>query len=270
MSEPLQPEVHVHGTRIRREEPPEPEVPTMPNVRNWLIYGAVTATVAGLMLDGSLRHQPRDALLPPLSEATAVKSEVSQTADSLQVVVSWDLTLSVPAGRPDSIRVKVASEPPRHQLATTQSANQLADTTYLPAPSPGETAKGISCVAAVHPQRAPAESCTPWQYVRPIRPVAASAPIPNRIDVQPGGLQVDPDVGGRCAVWQRAHPDESVWTAVNRRAVPACTGPNGKPTVAQFCVFAVLPDGRRIRAAGAPTNSYCDELFVEWTRERYS
>lgn len=266
----MQPEVHVHGTRRRREEPPEPEVAVVPNLRNLLIYAAVTAGLAGLMLDGSLRHRPKDALLPPLSEATAVKSEVSQAADSLQVVVSWDLTLSVPAGRPDSIRVKVASERPRYLLATVQPANQLADTTYLPAPSPGETIKGVSCVTAVHPAEPPAESCTPWQYVRPTGPPPASASNPNRIVVQPGGLQVDPDVGGKCAAWQRAHSEESVWTAVNRSAVPDCTGPNGKPTVAQFCVFAVLPDGRRIKAAGVPSNSYCDELFVEWTRERYS
>lgn len=266
----MQPEVHVHGTRRRRETPPEPEAPAVPNVRKWLIYGAVTLVVAGLMLDGSLRHPPKDALLPQLSEATAVKSEVTQAADSLQVVVSWDLTLSVPAGRPDSIRVKVASERPRHILATVQPANQLADTTYLPAPSPGETVKGESCVAAVHPEVPPVESCTPWQYVRPTGPAPANASIPSQIVVQPGGLQVDPDVGGKCAAWQRAHPKDSLWTAVNRSAVPDCTGPNGKPTVAQFCVFALLPDGRRIRAAGGPTNSYCDELFVEWTRERYS
>jgi hypothetical protein len=78
--------------------------------------------------------------------------------------------------------------------------------------------------------------------------------VGGRIVVQPTGLQVDPDVGGRCAEWQRTHPGESVWITVNRAAIGECTGVNGKPTVAQFCA----------------NNGYCEELFVEWTRERYS
>ena len=93
---------------------------------------------------------------------------------------------------------------------------------------------------------------------------------PNTIVIQPQGIQVDPDVGGKCAEWQQKHPDASVWITVNRRAVPECTGPNQKPTVAQFCAFAVLPDGRRVKTANSANNRYCDELFEEWTRERYS
>jgi hypothetical protein len=92
----------------------------------------------------------------------------------------------------------------------------------------------------------------------------------TRIIVQPSGLQVDPDVGGRCAEWQASHPDQSVWISVNQRAVPECTGPNARPTVAQFCAFAVLPDGRRVKTANTANNRYCDELFVEWSRELYS
>jgi hypothetical protein len=32
----------------------------------------------------------------------------------------------------------------------------------------------------------------------------------------------------------------------------------------------VLPDGRRIKTTNSADNDYCDELFEEWARERYS
>ena len=86
--------------------------------------------------------------------------------------------------------------------------------------------------------------------------------------IHPEGQQVDPDVGGNCAAWQRRHPQESVWLEVNRTAVPDCTGPNGKPTVAQFCAFAVLDDGSRVQTANSAKNPYCDALFEEWIRQR--
>jgi hypothetical protein len=40
--------------------------------------------------------------------------------------------------------------------------------------------------------------------------------------------------------------------------------------VAQFCAFMVLSDGRKVKAANSANSVYCDELFEEWTRERYS
>ena len=52
------------------------------------------------------------------------------------------------------------------------------------------------------------------------------------------------EMGG--AAWQRQHPGTSVWITVNSQAIRECTGPNGKPTVAQFCAFAVLADGQRV------------------------
>jgi hypothetical protein len=55
---------------------------------------------------------------------------------------------------------------------------------------------------------------------------------------------------------------------VNRQAVPECTGPNGKPTVAQFCAFAVLTDGRRVMTISSRKVAYCDELFRRWSLER--
>jgi hypothetical protein len=236
-------------------------------VRNWAIYTGVGAVVAALMLDGYLSHRPQHLALPSLSEATEVRSAVSETGDSLQVVVSWDLTLAAPAGAPDSIRVTVVRQQPPDSLVSIQQAGQLADTLYLPLPTAGQTVQAVSCVTAEHQGALPDETCTPWQYVRPS---AAAAVAASRIVVQPRGLQVDPDVGGRCAYWQQTHPGQSVWVAVNQTAVPACTGPNAKPTVAQFCAFAVLPDGRRVKTTNSSNNDYCDELFEEWARERYS
>ena len=73
---------------------------------------------------------------------------------------------------------------------------------------------------------------------------------------------------GRCASWQQQNPGRSVWVTVNQQAVPECTGLNGKPTVAQFCAFAVLSDGRRVRTHSSEKVEYCNELFRKWREER--
>ncbi|HZB28432.1 MAG TPA: hypothetical protein VE282_07700 [Gemmatimonadales bacterium] len=268
----MEPEVHVRSVRRRRSEPPTPPPSPPLNLRNVLIYLGVGLLLLALMVEGFLRDRPPQLPLPPLAYATEVRSALSEVADSLQVVVSWDLTLAGPSGRPDSIRIKVVPEQQQRTFVAVQASTQLSDTLYLPAPQPGQTLTGVSCAAAEHPGVPSEESCTPWQYIRPAAS-AAVAPDPsviNRIVIQPSGLQVDPDVDGKCLQWQRAHPDRSVWIAVNRTAVPECTGPNRKPTVAQFCAFAVLPDGRRVKTANSSNNSYCEELFVEWSRESYS
>lgn len=272
MSEPpqdaaLQPEVHVRSVRRRRSESPVPPTPPPPNIRNWLIYTGLTLVIATLMIEGLLRHRPQQLPLPSLAHATEVRSVVSEVAESLQVVVSWYLTLAAPTGRPDSIRIKVVPQQQPETVMAVQAASQLADTVYLPAPPRGQTLTAISCASAEHPGFAPEQSCTPWQYVRPS---ATPSGAIQHIVIKPSGLQVDPDVDGRCARWQQSHPGESVWIVVNRTAVPDCTGPNRKPTVAQFCAFAVLPDGRRVKTANSSNNSYCEELFVEWNRELYS
>jgi hypothetical protein len=268
--EPVEVEVRVHRGRRRRIDRPLPDTPPPPNGRNRLIYTGLTGLVAALMFEGYLSHNPRDYALPKRSEATDVTSAISLAADSLQVVVSWDLTLSAPEGRPDSIRIKVVPAPGNDSLIAMQPATVFADTAYLPAPAPGQTLTGSSCVMALYPVEPLTEMCTPWQYVRPSATTQAGMAVLGRIVVQPTGLQVDPDVGGRCAEWQRTHPGESVWITVNRTAIRECTGVNGKPTVAQFCAFIVLADGRRFKTANSANNSYCEELFVEWTRERYS
>jgi len=266
------PEVVVRSIRRRRTLPPPPEAPPPVSARTWLIYTALAAGMAGLMFEGHLSDRPGKLPLPSLSQATEVRSAISESAESLRVVVGWDLSLSDSAGAPDSVRVRVIPEQ-GDTVVLTQPANQLADTAYLPAPAAGQTAKGLSCVAAQHGEQPLEEVCTPWQYVRPsVTAMTApmAAPATSRLVIQPSGLQVDPDIGGRCAEWQRTHHPDSVWIRVNRTAVPECTGPNRKPTVAQFCAFAVLADGRRIKTLNSINNRYCEELFAEWIRERYS
>src|SRR5918997_1854914 len=252
-----EPEVHVRSVRRRRSAPPIPPTPPPPNVRSWLMYAGLATLIAGLMLDGFLGHRPQ-RVLPTLAYATEVRSDISEVADSLRVVVSWDLTLSEPSGKPDSIQIKVAPAQ-QNELVATQPSSQLADTLYLAAPPRGETLSGVSCAGTSHAGQPVQESCTPWQYVRP-----SAAPVDSvtQIVLRPSGLQVDPDVKGRCAEWQRANPERSVWIQVNVTAVPECTDPNRKPTVAQFCAFAVLPGGQRVKTENSSNITYCDGLVV--------
>jgi hypothetical protein len=267
--EVVESQVIVRSVRRRRSAPPPAATPPPFNFRNWLIYFVLTLGVAGLMFERFLFDHPTHTPLPSLSQASDVSSTISETAESLRVVVRWDFTLSEPAGLPDSVVIKVIPEPPTNTVTTTRPARQLTDTAYLPPLAVGQTAQGLSCVAALHGAQPLEEICTPWQYVRPsATPMAAAAT--NQIVIQPSGLQVDPDIGGRCAEWQRIHHPDSVWIKVNLVAVPECTGPNRKPTVAQFCAFAVLPNGRKTKTANSINSPYCEELFEEWIRESVS
>ncbi len=266
----MKPEVVVGSVRRRRRSK-KPDSPRPPNVRNLVVYIILLVGVAGLMFNGFLTDRPATLPLPDLSQATDVRSSIREAGDSLQIEIGWDLTISKPTGAPDSIRVRILQDSATTRTLT-QAGSQLADTAYIPAPTAGQTVKGMSCVAAHHSIEHPIEeSCTPWQYVRPFATASAAVtPVARQIVIQPSGLQVDPDIDGRCAEWQRNHPPDSVWIEVNLTAVPECTGPNDKPTVAQFCAFAVMPDGRRVKTRNSSNNRYCDELFAEWIRERYS
>ena len=265
----MNPEVVVGSVRRRRRSP-KPDTPRPPHIRNLVIYVVLSVGVAGLMFNGFLTDRPTTVPLPLLSQTTDVRSTIREAGDSLQIEIGWDLTMSEPQGVPDSIRVRVVQN--STEVLTIQAGSELADTAFISAPEPGETVKGFSCVAAHHGvEEVIEEVCTPWQYVRPFATAGATAsPVAREIVIQPSGLQVDPDVNGRCAEWQRNHPLDSVWLEVNLTAVPECTGPNRKPTVAQFCAFAVMPDGRRVKTRNSSNNRYCDELFAEWIRERYS
>lgn len=265
----MEPEVVVRSVRRRRTQPTHPETPPPSTARTWLIYVALTAGMTGLMFDGYLSDRPQALPLPSLSQATDIRSTIWEANDSLLVEVAWELTLSEPEGVPETVRVRVIPQQPPDTVTSIQPGRELADTVHLPAPPPGQTANGLSCVAAQHGEQPLEEVCTPWQYVRPSATAMAAA-VTTRIVIRPSGLQVDPDIGGRCAEWQRTNPSDSLWIVVNLVAVPECTGPNLKPTVAQFCAFAILPDGRRIKTSNSINNPYCEELFTEWIRELYS
>jgi len=266
---------------VRRHEPEviDLEPKKKPALWKWLlppvlmlgiIAGAVF--VVGAKLRGL--SQPR---LPSTED---VRSDVLPEGDSLAVAVQWHLEAASAGGVAESVRVEVGLGDGDVAQFSTVSSQETVDTAIVPAPAPGQTATGYSCVAAVRHGRLGREKCTPCQFVRPTGEVgdsvgkaSASAPAAarvKRIVVQPEGVQVDPDTEGRCAQWQREHPGRSVWVETNRTAVPECTGPNGKPTVAQFCAFALLGDGRRVATKASEGVPYCQRLFAEWGRERIS
>lgn len=277
-----------------RWEPPIEQIIEPPKPKRWpfvvLLLAVLGVAVAGLWMIYRRQHAGyRGGSLPT---AMNVRSELATAADSLQVIVSWEIDLrSAVVRRVDSVRVEVGLGDGQQSQTRVSSSEQRTDTLRLPAPPAGQTAAGYSCVATVQAARLSRETCTPWQYVRPTaelqtapaRPDSASAsdsvakrrqsakaaePSVAQIVIQPEGQQVDPDVGGKCSAWQRQHPRLNVWIDVNREAVPDCTGPNGKPTVAKFCAFAVLTDGRRVKTATSANDAYCERLFQAWVRER--
>jgi hypothetical protein len=274
----------------RRQTPEVIEIELPPKPRRWPLV--LTAVIAVVAVAGWL-FRPRLFPPPPLvpkANIDAVKSEVAERGDSLDVVVSWVLGKGPLASLVDSVRIEVDVASSDSSRVTMSPASRAVDTLRFGVPPLGQATAGTSCVATLSLGRLSHERCTPWQYVRPSATAVAAdsmlAATPRRkpgqhepsatgariaqIVIHPEGQQVDPDLGGRCAGWQRRHPGQSVWIDVNRAAVPDCTGPNGKPTVAQFCAFAVLEDGRRIKTANSARSSYCEQLFQEWIRERVS
>jgi hypothetical protein len=274
-----------------RWEPPTEQIIEPPKPKRWpvvvLLLAVLGVAIAGLWM---IRRRAHDALrAEALPIATDVRSELSTAADSLQVVVTWQISTMSGGGRVDSIRVEAGLGDGRKSQTHVSPSDQRTDTLRLPPPGEGETASGYSCVATVQAARLSRETCTPWQYVRPTaelptappatadpdstkaprrRSAATVQPTVAHIVIQPEAQQVDPDVGGKCSAWQRQHPGLNVWIEVNREAVPDCTGPNGKPTVAKFCAFAVLTDGRRVKTASSSNDVYCEQLFQAWLRQR--
>ena len=272
----------------RRHTPVVNEIEIPPKPRRWpLVLGALIILVAGAAWLFRERLFPRPPLIPK-SNVAAVRSVVVLLGDSLDVVVSWKLADAVTSGMVDSVRVEVDLASSDSTRVAMLPSSRRADTVRFGVPPTGQATAGTSCVSTLYLGRLSHERCTPWQFVRP----SASQASPDstaldttgrksgrpkrqaevarvaRIVIHPEGQQVDPDVGGHCAAWQRKHPQESVWIEVNRTAVPDCTGPNGKPTVAQFCAFAVLDDGRRVKTANSAKSPYCDQLFQDWIRQR--
>jgi hypothetical protein len=275
-----------------RWEPPTEQVIEQPKPKRWpfvvLLLAVLGVAIGGLWM--IYRRQHTALRREALPTAMNVRSELTTAEDSLQVIVSWEIDQRSVVRRVDSVRVEVGLGDGRQSQTSVSSSDQRTDTLRLPAPAAGQTASGYSCVATVEAAQLSRETCTPWQYVRPTAELQPPAPDsaspsdsgrPNRrqsakaveptvahIVIQPEGQQVDPDVGGKCSSWQRRHPQLSVWVDVNREAVPDCTGPNGKPTVAKFCAFAVLTDGRRVKTATSSNDTYCERLFQLWIRER--
>jgi hypothetical protein len=275
-----------------RWEPPTEQIIEQPKPKRWP-FVVLTLAVLGVAIGGAwMIWRRRHAALraDALPTATDVRSELSSTGDSLEVIVSWRLEATSGSGRVDSFRVEVGLGEGRQSQTRVRSSDQHADTLRLPSPAPGQTATGYSCVATVRGPRLSRETCTPWQFVRPTaelpappgaprtppadsanpsrRQAATAEPTVARIVIQPEAQQVDPDVGGKCSSWQRAHPGLNVWVDVNREAVPDCTGPNGKPTVAKFCAFAILSNGSRVKTATSANDPYCERLFQAWLRQR--
>lgn len=216
-----------------------------------VLAGGLAAVVAIALLFGVRRVPDLDL----------VRATVEPFGDGLRVITRWHAD-----GAIDAVRVSVSPDGGRVTMST-RLAGESADTAVVTSPPVGGTHAGTSCVVPLRGGLAGDERCTPWQFVRPSAAARAGGDA-AQIVVQPVGLQVDPDVGGRCARWQAANPGRSPWIKVNSRAVPACTGPNGKPTVAQFCAFAILPDGERILTDNSRGNAYCEALFAEWSAER--
>ncbi len=272
---------------MTRWQPPSEQVVEAAKPPRWpmivLLLAILGVALAGLWIIRRRMHPQRPT--GDLARAVGVRSEITAAGDSLDIVVRWTLRMPPSVAPPDSVRIEVglgnAVEPRIHLTPNTHNA----DTLRILGPAAGETATGYSCVAAVHGMRLSRETCTPWQYVRPTAqaPTAPgdTPPAPRRkqaglsqpaaivrIVIQPVGQQVDPDVGGRCAKWQVNNPTRQVWIEVNQEAVPECMGPNGRPTVAQFCAFALLADGRRVKTANSSNSPYCDRLYQDWVRER--
>ena len=266
---------------MRPWEPPAEQVIEPPKPKRWpivvLLLAVLGVAAAGMWM---IRDRQLAALRADvLPRVTEVRSELTATADSLEIVVRWQMPIVRRGVVPDSVRVEVGLGDGRQSQTKVSPPDRPSDTLHLPTPTAGQSAVGYSCVATVEAARLSRETCTPWQYVRPAAQVAPAGKTSDstpatpsvavaRVVVVPEGQQVDPDLRGRCAAWQRGHPAGAVWLEVNRQAVPECTGPNGKPTVAKFCAFAVLADGRRVKTGASINDAYCDRLFQVWVRER--
>ena len=119
------------------------------------------------MFDGYLSDRPENAPLPALSQATEVRSEISMAADSLQMVVGWDLSLSDSSGVPDSVRVRVIPlQGDRVMIAVVPTSWPTPHTWH---PTPGRQRRVSPAWLPSTPEPLE-EVCTPWQYVRPLRP----------------------------------------------------------------------------------------------------
>ena len=171
--------------------------------------------LGGRPLPGPLK-QP---ILPRAVEVSDVQSAIEQEATRC---ASCNGGWSSRAAEPRGIHPRRGRNQRRRPVPGGDRArDENSDTLHVPAPAPGQTASGYSCVAASPAGDSPGRtaprgnSSGPPRAVRGLRRPAGRQAAPprqvSRIVVQPEGIQVDPDVGGRCAAWQRQHPGTSVW-----------------------------------------------------------
>src|SRR5262249_35789846 len=98
--------------------------------------------------------------------AQHVRSDVTGVGDSLDVRVSWEFADTTSGPQPESAGLEAGLEG-ADPAVVILPARQTSDTLRIGGPVAGATATGHSCVSGVHGSRLSAESCTPWQYVRP-------------------------------------------------------------------------------------------------------
>ena len=131
-----------------------------------LVVPILFLVAAGLVAYRFLVPMKRPTL-PRAVEVTDVRSAIEPEGDSLRVVVTWRLVLPRGPELAESTRVEVGVNEGAQSQVVTVPAHEHADTLRVPAPAPGQTATGYSCVAAMTRGRLAPENCTPWQFVRP-------------------------------------------------------------------------------------------------------
>ena len=227
-----------------------------------------------------LRPRPKP---PVLAEAGQVQSAVTQEGDSLQVVVRWRALRSIGRRPVDSLRVEVRVD----SMGAPASRVRLH-------PASGVR---IRCTCPRHCRarrptdcRASRRSITRWSRARPVRHGGTCVRTPVYRRRRPAGARArrtdrrgpagaDRHSAERIAGGPRyrravrgmaaAASDGAGWIEVNRVAVPPCTGPNNRPTVAQFCAFAELAEAGGSKPRTRPTIRTATSSFGQWERVRY-
>lgn len=228
----------------------------------------VTAVLA-LFAFGLLGIQ---ACTPAKAEAPKLTARVEMVSDTtVRVISNWGYKTVPNGGYPDSTRLKVGlgSAPTASSPSKFVIWPKTVDTSLVTVAAYG-TVLGYSCVVPHRRSTWGAQTCTNWQFVRPdvtVPPFDTLGGQVAMIGVRPAGMQVDPDVNGTCAAYQRTNPTASVWVTINVRAVPQCTGPNGAPTVAQFCAFYMLRDSTTGITDNSKNQAYCLTQYDSWKRE---
>src|SRR6266536_1141708 len=143
----------------RRHTPVVNEIEVPPKPRRWpLVLGALVFLVA------CAAWLFRERLFPPPPPVTrsnidAVRSDVAQRGDSLDVVVSWRLAETSLSGMVDSVRVEVDLASSDASRVAMLPSSRRADTLSFGAPPAGQATAGNSCVSTLYLGRLSHERC---------------------------------------------------------------------------------------------------------------